>query len=56
VGTIAVQAAKVLGAGRVVAAARLERLHGLGADATVRIGDHDDLAAPSRMRPEAPST
>ncbi|HYI18694.1 MAG TPA: zinc-binding dehydrogenase [Solirubrobacteraceae bacterium] len=43
VGQIAVQAAKLLGAGRVVAAARnpewLERLPGLGADATVSLAD-----------------
>ena len=42
VGQIAVQAAKLLGAGRVVAAARseeaLERARELGADATVRLG------------------
>lgn len=46
-GQIAVQAAKLLGAARVVAAARsaegLERCLALGADATVRLGDHDDL-------------
>jgi len=49
VGVIAVQAAKLLGAGRVVAAGRsekgLERAAQLGADATVRLGEHDDLAA-----------
>jgi NADPH:quinone reductase len=49
VGAIAVQAAKLLGAGRVVAAARssegLERARALGADATVKLDDHDDLAA-----------
>jgi NADPH2:quinone reductase len=49
VGAVAVQAAKLLGAGRVVAGARSEqglaRAHELGADATVRFGDHDDLAA-----------
>lgn len=48
VGTIAVQGAKLMGAGRVVAAARdpgqLERLRGLGADATVRTDAADDLA------------
>jgi NADPH:quinone reductase-like Zn-dependent oxidoreductase len=48
VGQVAVQAAKLLGAGRVVAAARSEsglaRAAELGADATVRIG-RDDLAA-----------
>ena len=47
VGQIAVQAAKLLGAARVVAAARsadgLKRAHELGADATVRIGQVDDL-------------
>jgi NADPH2:quinone reductase len=52
VGTIAVQAAKVLGAGRVVAAARpserLPRLLELGADAVVEIGERDDLAAAIR--------
>ena len=45
VGQIAVQAAKLLGAGRVVAAARdgdaLKRLRTLGADAIVRIGQGD---------------
>ena len=49
VGLIAVQAAKLLGAGRVVAAARsekgLERARTLGADATVKLDEHDDLAA-----------
>jgi NADPH:quinone reductase len=49
VGLIAVQAAKLLGAGRVVAAARnpkgLERARSLGADATVKVDEHDDLAA-----------
>jgi NADPH2:quinone reductase len=49
VGAIAVQAAKLLGAGRVVAGARslegLARARELGADATVRFADHDDLAA-----------
>ena len=48
VGQVAVQAAKLLGAGRVVAAARSEsgltRAAELGADATVRIGEPDDLA------------
>ena len=47
VGTIAVQAAKVLGAGRVVAVARpsdrLGRLRELGADAVVELGAGDDL-------------
>jgi NADPH2:quinone reductase len=48
VGQIAVQAAKLLGAGRVVAAARsqerLDRAVQQGADATVQIGAVDDLA------------
>lgn len=45
-GAIAVQAARLLGAGRVVAAARgSDRLRGLGADAVVELdGGHDDLA------------
>jgi len=47
-GQIAVQAAKLLGAGRVVAAARsqegLERCMEIGADASVRLGEPDDLA------------
>jgi NADPH:quinone reductase-like Zn-dependent oxidoreductase len=46
-GQIAVQAAKLLGAARVVAAARsaegLERCLALGADAAVRFGERDDL-------------
>jgi NADPH:quinone reductase-like Zn-dependent oxidoreductase len=48
-GQIAVQAAKLLGAARVVAAARsqegLERCLELGADAAVRLGEPDDLPA-----------
>lgn len=48
VGAIAVQAAKLLGAGHVVAAARspegLERATALGADATVQITAREDLA------------
>ena len=48
-GQIAVQAAKLLGAARVVAAARsaegLERCLALGADAAVRFGEPDDLPA-----------
>jgi NADPH:quinone reductase-like Zn-dependent oxidoreductase len=48
-GQIAVQAAKLLGAARVVAAARsqegLERCLELGADAAVRLGEPDDLSA-----------
>jgi NADPH:quinone reductase-like Zn-dependent oxidoreductase len=47
VGQVAVQAAKLLGAGRVVAAGRskegLERAAELGADATVALGEADDL-------------
>jgi NADPH:quinone reductase len=46
VGLVAVQAAKLLGAGRVVAAGRspacLERAAEAGADATVRLGERDD--------------
>jgi NADPH:quinone reductase-like Zn-dependent oxidoreductase len=49
VGQIAVQAAKLLGAGRVVAAARspegLERALSLGADASVRLDGSEDLPA-----------
>jgi NADPH2:quinone reductase len=52
VGQIAVQAAKPLGAGRVVAVARRERglarARELGADATVRLGEPGDLAAAFR--------
>ncbi len=52
VGQIAVQAARLLGAGRVVAAARnperLEHARELGADATVRLGEHEDLAGALR--------
>jgi len=48
-GQIAVQAARLLGAARVVAAARsadgLERCLELGADATVRLGEPEDLPA-----------
>jgi len=47
VGLVAVQTAKLLGAGRVVAAGRsatgLERAAQVGADATVALGDADDL-------------
>lgn len=47
VGQVAVQAAKILGAGRVVAAGRnreaLDRAAELGADATVVLGEADDL-------------
>ena len=52
VGLVAVQAAKLLGAARVVAAGRdanrLEKAASLGADATVRIGVGDDLAGAFR--------
>jgi NADPH:quinone reductase len=52
VGMIAVQAAKLLGAGRVVAAARsdtgLERASELGADATVKLDAPGDLAGAMR--------
>ncbi|HEY1318051.1 MAG TPA: zinc-binding dehydrogenase [Gaiella sp.] len=52
VGLVAVQAAKLLGASRVVAAGRdaerLEKAASLGADATVQIGAVDDLAASFR--------
>ena len=52
VGQVAVQAAKLLGAGRVVAAARseerLDRALQQGADATVQIGAVDDLATAFR--------
>lgn len=56
VGTIAVQAAKLLGAGRVVAAARdaraLEGLLDLGADATVDLSGGGDLAEAIRAAAE----
>jgi NADPH:quinone reductase len=49
VGTVAVQAAKLLGAARVVAVGRsaegLDRALAHGADAAVRLGESDDLAA-----------
>ncbi|SEH48477.1 NADPH2:quinone reductase [Mycolicibacterium rutilum] len=49
VGHIAVQAAKLLGAGRVVGAGRsaeaLEKARALGANAVVRLGEGDDAAA-----------
>jgi len=52
VGLVAVQAAKLLGASRVVAVGRdverLEKAVSLGADATVRIGAVDDLVAAFR--------
>jgi NADPH2:quinone reductase len=52
VGQIAVQGARLLGAGRVVAATRseegLRRASRRGADATVRLGAGDDLAAAFR--------
>jgi NADPH:quinone reductase-like Zn-dependent oxidoreductase len=48
-GQVAVQASKLLGAGRVIAAARsqagLDRCRELGADAIVRLDEQDDLAA-----------
>jgi NADPH2:quinone reductase len=51
-GSVAVQAAKLLGAGRVVAAARasdrLQRLLDRGADAVVELDAHDDLPAALR--------
>jgi NADPH2:quinone reductase len=54
-GSVAVQAAKLLGAGRVVAAARpserLERLLDRGADAVVELDVHDDL--PGALRDAA---
>ena len=58
VGQIAVQAAKLLGAGTVVAAARdrdgLERARELGADATVRLeADHDPEELGERIREAA---
>jgi NADPH:quinone reductase-like Zn-dependent oxidoreductase len=55
-GQIAVQGAKLLGAARVVAAARsaegLERCLALGADAAVRLGEPDDLPAAFRAAAE----
>jgi NADPH2:quinone reductase len=52
VGMVAVQAARLLGAGRIVAAGRsadrLERARRVGADATVQIRDGVDLAAAFR--------
>ncbi|HEX6553794.1 MAG TPA: zinc-binding dehydrogenase [Ktedonobacteraceae bacterium] len=52
VGQLAVQAAKALGAGRVIAAGRneamLQRVHELGADATVNLETSDDLLASYR--------
>jgi len=52
VGLVAVQSAKLLGAGRVVAAGRskegLERAVALGADATVRLDESDDLVTAIR--------
>ena len=49
VGLVAVQTAKLLGAGRVVAAGRspagLERAAECGADATLRLDEHEDLVA-----------
>ena len=55
-GSLAVQIAKLRGAGRVVAAdrggERLERLLEHGADATVALDDEDDLAAAYRTAAE----
>ncbi len=52
VGLVAVQTAKLLGAARVVAAGRskagLERAAALGADATLRLDEQDDLVAAFR--------
>jgi NADPH:quinone reductase len=52
VGAVAVQSAKLLGAGKVVAAGRsaegLERARSLGADDTIRLDDADDLVAAFR--------
>lgn len=52
VGLVAVQAAKLLGAGSVVAAGRsaagLARAAELGADATLRLDEHDDLVTAFR--------
>ncbi|MCZ7588899.1 MAG: zinc-binding dehydrogenase [Gaiella sp.] len=52
VGLVAVQTAKLLGAARVVAAGRsaegLERAASLGADATVRLGENEDLVSAFR--------
>ncbi len=52
VGLVAVQAAKLLGAARVVAAGRsaagLEQAAAYGADATIRLDEHDDLVAAFR--------
>jgi NADPH2:quinone reductase len=60
VGSVAVQAAKLLGAGRVVAAgrdeARLERARSLGADDAVRIGGDDDTARLAELFGDAPPT
>lgn len=56
VGMIGVQAARLLGAGRVIAAARsqagLKRAARLGADATVRLDDEGDLTARFRAAAE----
>lgn len=57
VGQVAVQAARLLGAGRVVAAARsaegLDRARELGADATVELGEEDDPEAVGERLREA---
>lgn len=61
VGLVAVQTAKLLGAGRVVAAGRsaagLERAVDRGADATVRLDEHGDLvtAFKEALRGDGPS-
>jgi NADPH2:quinone reductase len=51
-GSVAVRAARLLGAGRIVAAGRdpdgLARAERLGADASVRLNEHGDLAAAFR--------
>ena len=59
VGQIGVQAAKLLGAGRVVAAARdatgLERAAALGADAVVPLPSASPAATPHAARRSAPT-
>ena len=58
VGRLAVQAARLLGAGRVIAAGRdrgaLERARELGADAVVALPDNSDLIGVYRSSVEAP--
>jgi NADPH2:quinone reductase len=60
VGAVAVQTAKLLGAGRVVAAgrdeARLERSRSLGADDVVQIGSDDDAARLAEVFGDSPPT